>query len=169
MVACHGHLGGHGLSREDLLRPTLSTSGDAPALYTTQGFFFASMFGGPLGALIYGAFNTFRLRRLAQDLPLIVAIAAAGYFLMLQLNSFGWLDQVAAFIGSRRARGDGLVLRAIGLLCFAAIYFMHRKYYRAGQVAGRASMPGWVPGIIGVVVGYVANAEFVKYLLAHHP
>jgi hypothetical protein len=153
---------------DDLLRPTLSGTGSAPALYTTQGFFFASMFGGPLGAAVYGTFNTFRLGRLSKDLAFIVAIAGAGYFAMLQMHSAGLLEPLAPLLGREERRSYSLLLRALGLLCFGAIYLMHRRFFRAAQVGGVEGKPGWLPGLAGIAIGAWADHVFVTWLIEHH-
>ena len=69
---------GHGLSNDDLLRPTLSDYRKPPALYNSTGFFLSAFFGGPLGAAMYGTANCHRLGRLSRDLPVIVGITAVA-------------------------------------------------------------------------------------------
>ena len=127
-----------------------------------------AMFGGPLGAAVYGAFNTYRLGRLSRDLAIIVAIAAVAYFAMFQMHSFGVLDPIATLLGREQQRSYSLLLRALGLLCFGAIYLLHRRFFRAAQVGGVEGKAGWLPGIAGILIGAVADHVFVSWLIEHH-
>jgi hypothetical protein len=156
------------LDNEDLLRPTLSGIGRSPALYNSAGFFFSAFFGGPLGAVLYGAANSDRLGRLSKDVPMLIVVLAAAFLLPLAAHDWGWLPRLAAFIGGESRRNYELVMRALGLLAFGAIYLMHRQFFRAAKVSGTAEVSGWVPGIAAVVAGIAANSIFVSWLLKHH-
>lgn len=156
------------MGNDHLLRPTLSDRQSTPALYGSTGFFLSAFFGGPLGAVIYGGCNSQRLQRLQKDVPVLLLIAAAAYFLPYVLYQQGWLQQLVAMAGGRATRNYGLILRALGLLSFGAIYLMHRDFFRASKVAGSAGLPGWRPGIAAVLMGIWANAAFVQWLLKHH-
>jgi nitroreductase len=155
------------VSNEDLLRPTLSDHQPVPELYNTTGFFMSSFFGGPLGATIYGGANSLRLGRLAQDLPLLVALAAAAFLLPLMLHEAGWLQSLAASIGGRVARNYQLFMRTFGLATCGAIYFMHRRFFRSARVSGAREKAGWIPGFVAFGAGMAANAVFVSWLLKH--
>ena len=159
---------GSPLSNEDLLRPTLSGYERAPELYNATGFFLSAFFGGPLGAAIYGGANSHRLTRLQKDLPLLVVVVALCFLLPLVLQDAGWLQGLAVSIGGRVERNYGLIMRAFGLVAYGAIYLMHRRFIRSARVSGAKVIPGWVPGIASIVLGYVANATFVSWLLKHH-
>jgi len=154
------------LDRDDLLKPTLSGYRQPPALYGSTGFFLSAFVGGPVGAAVYGSANAWRLGRLARDLPIIVAIAAAAFLVMLELDRQGLLAQLMAALGGR-GRNFGIILRGFGLACAGAIYFMHRGYFRAATVSGVAPKPGWIPGIVAVLAGIGANVAFVSWILQH--
>lgn len=154
------------MDNEDLLKPTLSGYRQPPALYGSTGFFLSAFIGGPVGAAVYGSVNAWRLGRLAKDLPVIVAIAAAAYLAMLELDRQGVLAQIMAALGGR-GRNFGIILRGLGLACAGAIYFLHREFYRAATVTGVAPKPGWVPGIAASLAGIVANMAFVGWILRH--
>ena len=156
------------MSNDDLLRPTLSDTQRVPALYNTTGFFLAAFIGGPLGAAIYGVANSHRLGRLMKDVPILLLIAATAYCVPYVLYQHGWLQQLMTLAGGRETRNYELFLRALGLLSFGAIYLMHRHFFRAAGVAGAKGLPGWVPGIAAVLLGFMANAAFVQWLLKHH-
>jgi hypothetical protein len=146
------------LSSEDLLRPTLSGYRQAPAIYSSTGFFLATFFGGPVGAAVYASFNSYRLGRWSADLPVYVALAAAPFFVVLLLFKNGDL-----------ARGTvEVALRALALACFGAIYLMHRKFFRSARVAGVKPLSSWTPGILAVLLGYLANTAFILGILEHH-
>jgi hypothetical protein len=154
------------LSNEDLLRPTLSGYRQPPAVYNSTGFFLSAFFGGPLGAAVYGSANAWRLGRLARDLPVIVAIAAAAFLGILELDRVGALDRLLDALGGRN-RQLGIVLRAFGIACFGAIYFLHRAYFRSARVSGVTPRPGWIPGIAAVLAGVAANVAFGRWILQH--
>lgn len=156
------------MSSEDLLRPTLSDYERVPELYNSTGFFLSSFFGGPLGAAIYGAANSHRLGRLSKDLSMLVAVVAAAFMLPYVLHEAGWLQSLAASIGGRVTRNYELLMRALGLATYGAIYLMHRRFFRSARVSGAKEIPGWVPGIAAVAAGFAANATFVSWILKHH-
>ncbi len=156
------------MSNEDLLRPTLSDYERVPALYNSTGFFLSSFFGGPLGAAIYGGANSHRLGRLSRDASLLAGLVAVAFMLPYVLHEAGLLRDIAAAFGGSVARNYGLVMRALGLVVYGAIYLMHRRFFRSARVSGAKEIPGWVPGIAAVAAGFAANAGFVTWLLEHH-
>jgi hypothetical protein len=159
---------GASLSKDDLLRPTLSDYLRAPELYNSTGFFMSAFFGGPLGAAIYGAANSHRIGRLSKDLSLLGAVVAGAFLLICLFHDIGWLPRLATIIGDSAMRSYELIVRAFGLLAYGAIYLMHRQFFRSARISGAKQIPGWVPGIVAVVAGSVANFAFVSWLLKHH-
>lgn len=155
------------MDREDLLRPTLSDYRKPPALYGSTGFILSAFFGGPVGAGVYAGANAWRLGRLSRDLPLIVALVAAAFLALLELQRAGALEQVAHWLGGSRAGNLRIIVRASGLAVFGAIYFMHRSFYRAARVAGTAPLPGWAPGLVALAAGIAANIAFTNWILEH--
>ena len=156
------------MRNEDLLKPTLSVFSKAPALYHPTGLALAAFFGGPLGASIYAFANSARLNRLAQDAPVILALCAAAFLLPLELARLDGLRPLVDFLGVSAPRAIELLLRALGLLCFGAIYLMHRRFFRSARIASVKPLPGWVPGISAVIAGYLANLAFTAWILKHH-
>ena len=155
------------MSNEDLLQPTLSEFRKPPSLYNSTGFFLSSFFGGPVGAGLYALANSYRLGRLAADLPAIIAFVAAAFLLLTELHLSGLLRELSTFLGGSLSRNMEIFLRVSGMACFAAIYFMHRVFFRAARVTGVAARAGWVPGIVAVLVGVAANIAFTAWI-AHH-
>jgi hypothetical protein len=156
------------LADDDLLRPTLSGSGEPPSLYSSTGFFLSSFFGGPVAAGIYGLVNSHRLGRLQRDLLTVLVIVATGCWLLLFVEAQGGLARLGELMGDRPARTAEIAIRAVGLACFGAIYLLHRQHYRAAQITGAESIPGWVPGIGAVVAGIAANVYILGRLTGHH-
>jgi hypothetical protein len=156
------------LSSDDLLRPTLSDYRKPPALYHSTGFFVSAFFGGPMGAGVYAGANAWRLGRLSRDLPVILGIVAAAYLAMLELHRAYALDALADWLGGTLNRNLDLIVRAFGLATFGAIYFLHRRFYRAARVSGLKPLPGWVPGGLAVALGLATNFAFASWFLAHH-
>lgn len=156
------------MDNEDLLKPTLSEYRQVPALYGSTGFFLSSFFGGPVGAAFFGLCNSQRLNRLWKDLPVIVAIAAAAFFVVFLLQSGGTMASIADLIGTSPRRTLEITLRALSLAAFGGIYLMHRKFFRAARVSGMTPLSSWVPGIAAVLLGFWANTAFIDWFLAHH-
>jgi hypothetical protein len=156
------------LADDDLLRPTLSGLRHVPALYSSTGFFVSSFFGGPLAAGVYGAFNSYRLNRLAGDLPVHVALVAGAYFLALVFQNGGQMAAIGDLMGSRPARTVEIVLRSFGLLTCFAIWLLHRRFFRTAQVTGTKSLSGWLPGLIAFGAGFGANQAFFAWIMGHH-
>jgi hypothetical protein len=156
------------LADEDLLRPTLAGYRKPPALYGSTGFFLSGFFGGPVGILVYGAANAFRLGRLSRDLPAIAGIVALAFLAMLEMHDAGWLEAIAAHLGGSLAANFNVIVRAFGIACFGAVYLLHRAFTRAARVTGVEPLPGWVPGFVAVAVGLFANAAFSAFVLEHH-
>jgi hypothetical protein len=155
------------LSNEDLLRPTLSDFRTPPSLYNSTGFFVSAFFGGPAGAAIYAIANSYRLGRVARDLPVIIAIIAAAFLLLIELHRTGTLDGLSALLDGPLSRNMEIFLRALGIACFGAIYFMHRGFFRAARVSGVRPRPGWLPGIAAVVAGLTINIAFTAWIQHH--
>lgn len=153
------------MADDDLLRPTLSGVRRTPALYSSTGFFLSAFFGGPLGAGVYGAINSHRLGRLQKDLPVSLALVASCFWLLTLAKAEGWLAGLVELLDDREPRALQFALRAAGLFCFAAFYTMHRQYYRAAQVSGAEPLSGWIPGLVALVAGVLANIAFVDWLL----
>jgi hypothetical protein len=155
------------LSSDDLLRPTLSDYRKPPSLYNSTGFFVSAFFGGPVGAGIYAAANSWRLGRLWRDLPIIVALVAGAFLALIELDRMGVLAGLADYLGYSKSGSIPLFIRAMGIVCFGALYLMHRVYFRAARVSGAKSLQGWVPGILALIAGYTASIAFDKWI-EHH-
>jgi hypothetical protein len=136
-------------------------------LYHSTGFFLSAFFGGPMGAVIYGLANSRLLGRLRQDSPVLLALLAATYLLAFELHRNGLLAGFGSWLGMTPRSTQVLLIRALGLGCFGAIYFMHRKFFRSAQVSAADPLPGWMPGIVAVVLGILANSAYTLWILKH--
>ena len=153
---------------DDLLRPTLSDYSRPPAMYHTTGFALSAFFGGPVGAAIYAMFNTARLSRLKQDGVVVLALCAAAVLVALQMARSGGLDSLASVAGLTQQSTARLMLRALGLACFGAIYLLHRKFFRAARISGVKPAPSWPLGLASVALGWAANVAMMTWILEHH-
>ena len=120
-----------------------------------------------MGAALYACANSWRLGRLRRDLPLILAITAAAFLVLVELHRAGTLASLAAYLGGPPSRNMEIFLRAFGIACFAAIYFLHRGFFRAARVSGVKQRSGWVPGIVAVAAGVAANIAFTAWIQHH--
>lgn len=156
------------MADEDLLTPSLSGAEEAPSLFSSTGFFLVSFFAGPAAAGAYGIANSIRLRRWRQDLPIVVAVVAASFWLLLFASRHGGLMAFAELLGYRPARALQIAVRALGLACFAAIYLMHRRHYRAARVTGVEPLSGWPPGVAAFVIGLLSIFALEELLEGNH-
>lgn len=155
------------MGNDDLLRPTLSDYRKPPSLYNSTGFFLSAFFGGPMGAGVYATANAWRLSRLSRDLPVFVVTVAAAYLLLIESWRLGWTRQLGEFLDMSSGRAQSIVVRALGLACFGAFFFVHRTYFRSAQVSGVTPIAGWKPGIAAVLAGWAANIAMAA-LIEHH-
>ncbi len=153
------------MRNDDLLRPTLSDFQRVPALYHPTGFFLCAFFAGPVGAGIYALANTARLNRLPVDGLVILVITAAFFFTPFEVARQGWMAPLGDLLGTTPRRTGELLLRALGLGCYCAIYFRQRRFFRAASVAGVKPIPGWVPGFAALVLGILANRTLLNSIL----
>jgi len=149
------------------LRPTLSDYRKPPSLYNSTGFFLSAFFGGPLGAGVYATANSWRLGRLQRDLPVVVAMVAAAFLVLIESYRLGWIRELGDFLDMSPMRALGMASRALGLATFGAFYLLHRVYFRAARVSGVTPIAGWKPGIAAVLAGWAANIAMAAWI-EHH-
>lgn len=109
--------------------------------------YLASFFGGPVAGAIVALANASRLKRLRRDwflLPTALLVEIL-YLLWLRRDGAGWIEGMDL--------SPTVPWRLLGLLFFAAIYFLHRRYYRSMEVLGIKAASGWVVGILALVAG----------------
>lgn len=139
-----------------LLEPTLTADASVTApLYSLQVGFLSSFLGGRLAAVIITAIHSHRLRRLARDLPLLLAGAA------LTLAMAWWTQRMrgGAWLAAHSI-GSAIPVRAAGPGYFGLCYLAHRTAYRDMQMMGIPSPSGWIPGIAATIAGRAAAYRY---------
>jgi len=148
---------------DDLLRPSLSgTNAAATAIYSATTGYVAAFLGGPIAAAVIAMLNARRLRRLSKDWPLaLLAVALLYAMLSWQLRGGSrWLEHYLGPTGPRAFQS------VVSLLFFCGIYLLHYRSYRSMRVLGLKAPPGWVPGIIAIVIGIGVTLAFASVLQA---
>lgn len=150
-----------GLSRDELLRPSLKGVTVAKAPYSVQTMFLTSFFGGPFAAIAIIGVNSVRLQRLPQDLlPLGLALAAAVGFLGA-LHLAGWGADLREYLTALAGpRALSYVSRVIGLIIFGMGYALHRAEQRSADFMGLDRPNGWIGGIACILAGTAAAFAF---------
>jgi hypothetical protein len=136
---------------EDLLQPSLGgETSAATSIYSATTGYLAAFFGGPLGGAAIALTNSWRLKRIGKDWPLgIVAIALTGGMIWWE-QRMGGLEWLRSHFGSS---GQRFAVRIVGILMFAAVYLIHRRYYRNMDMMGIKPPSGWIPGLAAIIGG----------------
>ena len=146
-------------SIDELLKPSLSDAGSTPTpIYSTTAGFATAFFGGPFAAVALTAVNSGRLRRLAADAPMLLALAAVSLLIIAFCANpalFGQPDFRLGNVGMR------LVGRGAGLGVFSVSWLMHRRYYRSMQVIGIEPPKGWIAGLACIVFGALSSLALI--------
>ena len=139
----------------------MPTNAHATAIYSATTGYVAAFIGGPVAGAVIALINSWRLRRLSKDWPLaLLALAILHTMLFWEYRDGGneWLTRYLGDSGPR-------VLRSVvSLLFFCGIYLLHYKSYRSMQVLGIKAPPGWIPGIVAIVIGIAVTFAFVAIL-----
>lgn len=155
------------VSREELLRPTLGDTRVAQAPYSLTALFLTAFFGGPMAILLLTAANSYRLQRLARDLPaILLALAAYGAFLFVAYGTTWGATFQADVKSALGERGMSLVSRGIALLLFGLSYLLHRREQRSTDFSGLDRPNGWVGGIAAIVVGIALQIGLLTVVFA---
>jgi hypothetical protein len=146
----------------DLLRPSLTgSSAPATAIYSARTGYVASFVGGPVAGAVIALMNAYRLRRLSRDWPvavLAVALLYAMFWWEFQRGGHAWLESHVGPSGPR------ILFVLLSFMFFGGIYLLHRTNYRNMEIMGLQPPPGWVPGLVAVIVGWAAAAAFMFVL-----
>lgn len=154
-------------SRESLLQPSLGDADPPPAApYSVQTSFLSGFFGGPFAAIGMLAINSFRLRRVARDTPVWIAILASVLIGAWALyHTAPGADALARFNEQFGAGSLRYAYRIIALLIVGMGYLLHRREQRNSDLLGLPRPNGWIPGII-CTVGGIALLTVLKATLA---
>jgi hypothetical protein len=138
------------------LKPVFAERRDGTRLLSARSTFFTAFFGGPLAALLVGAFNSRQLGQWKTDAALhavlwVVAVAfivAQGFWVGTEAIP----DWFPAIAGNQRRTlrwaGRGL---AIGL--WLATWYPHRSAHRSAELMGVEPLPPWKHCAAAVAVG----------------
>lgn len=142
------------LSREALLQPTLSENSPTAAPYSIQATFFTGFFGGPLAALAILALSSLRLRRLARDalvyLALLLLTVVGSWALYKTAAGAAVRDWLGAHLGTSYLR---YTFRFVALIIVGLGYLLHRREHRNADLVGLARPNGWIAGIFCIFLG----------------
>ncbi len=149
---------------DSLLRPTLQDGVRAVSIYSVRAGFFVAFLGGPMAAVIFGALNSQRLGRLGKDAWLyafggiVFTAFAIGIGYLSATGGFGAGSQEAVREQTRTLR---TVSQALGLAFFGLVFLLHRRFYKAAEMAGQESPSPWIPGVAASVVGGAVSLGLV--------
>jgi hypothetical protein len=147
------------LSREELLRPSLSGAGrPSVAPYSQATVFMSAFFGGPFASAAMIAINAKRLGRLQRDaawaLLLVAVLVAWLYFLVHTESGNRLFETMAGLLGKGSV---ALSERLIAVLGALGGMWLHRGEQRTADLFGLTRPNGWIAGIALVVFGYLAT------------
>jgi hypothetical protein len=137
-----------GLSRDELLRPSLTDTTIAKAPYSVQTAFLTSFFGGPLAAIAIVAINSVRLQRLLRDLaPLAITLIAYLAFMLAVAGTEWGMAFRASMDRFAGERSISYLHRVIALVLFGLGYALHRREQRSADLMGLDRPNGWIAGL----------------------
>ena len=151
----------------DLLRPSLSDTGQvAAAPYTLQTSFFSAFFGGPFASAAMLLLNARRLGRLPRDLvwALAIAIGFAAWLFFVHATPAGHDLQLrmTEWVGGRSL---ALAERLMALVAFGISAALHRREQRSADLFGLKRPNGWIAGIALIVFGFAATVGLTMVLI----
>jgi len=150
----------------DLLRPSLSDTGQlAAAPYTSQTSFFSAFFGGPFASAAMLLLNAQRLGRLQRDAvwALVIAVAFAAWLVFAYTTPAGHELQarMTEWVGGRSM---ALAERLMALAAFGVNAALHRREQRSADLFGLKRPNGWIAGIALIVFGFAATVGLTMAL-----
>lgn len=146
----------------DLLRPSLSADHNpSAAIYTIRTAFLTTFIGGPIAGAAIALLNSYRLKRLTADWPLVLVAMALSALLAWMATHGGW-----HWLDAALGRGSGSIgARVINLVYFAIVYAVHRTYFKSMSVLGITAPNGLPVGIGAIILGLFANVGLMKAFL----
>jgi hypothetical protein len=146
----------------DLLRPSLSADHNpSAAIYTVRTAFLTTFIGGPIAGAAIALLNSYRLKRLAVDWPLVLIAIGLCVLLAWMATHGGW-----HWLDTALGRGSGSIgTRVVNLVFFAIVYAFHRTYFKSMSVLGITAPNGLLVGIGAIILGLLANVGMIKVFL----
>lgn len=145
------------IARADLLRPSLSHGSQVMAPYSPQAGFVSAFFGGPAAALLMGALNANRLKRLPLDAAWLIAALAAFVGLEYWLSTQAGVDALEVLKDWVGVKPQHTVSTATGLLYFGLCSLMHGRQQRMATLMGLDRPKGLWVGLLAIVLGSLAG------------
>lgn len=142
---------------DDLLTPSLARGSGVNKGLSTQAWFFTGFFGGPFIGLAFLGCHAFYLRRIRQDLPVLLVMFLATAVLVV-LNSRGLLPGDPSL--------SRYVPRALALILVGLYWLLHRKSQKALESMDLIASPWKAVGISIVAgIGLTSAVKTVERLL----
>lgn len=151
-------------SRDSLLNPTLGDDArPAAAPYSTQATFFTGFFGGPFAAVALTAINSWRLRRMGRDWPVLLACLLAGLLAIWVLHGStpAFAPVPAWWTGTFGNNSLRYAHRLVALILVGVGYLLHRKEQRNTDVLGITRPNGWIGGGLCTLGGFALTVLLI--------
>lgn len=140
---------------EDLLQPVLSTVDNKIPIFSVRACFLTAFFGGPVAIILFSATNSYKLKRLKDDLIfyLLGAVILSLYLYIIldvpeQADITNWMI---------KQRKENLFYkyggRVLALFFFFGYNYMHKHYHKALEIFAIPTPNPWKAAIICVVLG----------------
>jgi hypothetical protein len=152
---------------DHLLRPSLTASRPAAALYSPRSSFLLGFFIGPLPLILYSALNSIRLKRTADAAA--YALALAALFALIYASFLDPRPAALAWINATLGTGESMrgTTRILAVVLWSGFYLMHRKEHRSVDLFNKRPSP-WIAAIGCAAAGYALMYGivhlFIRYL-----
>ena len=152
---------------EHLLQPTLSNEEQRVPIFSVRTCFLTAFFGGPIAIILLSGLNSDKLKRLKNDLKYYF-LGAVVYLLYLFIildipegaNASEWMT-----IQRRENMFYRYGSRGMGLIYWAACYYIHKQFYKTMDIFDMIPPNPWKTAIICILSGGLA--QFLLAMLVH--
>ena len=87
------------------------------------------------------------------SIPILGVRLDAAFLIALEANKMGLLTSLSAWLGGAASRNLTVILRALALACFGAIYLLHPEGSQAGRRIIREKLPS-APAALSLVANF---------------
>ena len=140
---------------ENLLQPTLTSKEQKVPIFSVRACFFTAFLGGPMAVVLLSALNSNRLKRIKKDLIFyLMGISIYLVYMIVILNVPEGTD-VSEWVAAQRRENIFYRYgsRGLGLLFWAAYYYLHKQYYKTMSLFDIEPPNPWVSAIICILAG----------------
>lgn len=147
---------------EHLLQPTLSNEAQRVPIFSVRACFFTAFFGGPLAITLLSALNSNRLKRLKNDLVFYFFGISAFLVYLFFILDIPEGTNVSEWTASQRRENMFYRYgsRGMGLIFWAAYYYLHKQYYKTMAFFDMERPNPWISAIACILAG-----GFFQFLL----